>query len=156
MYCSLNDSVPITDPRRRSPWSVILIPTSLNIFCAACIIRLLSFIMSIVFTGLGQYPNSGPLACRYSYHFFTPAKDPTAEVSSAYHICFTSSFAVSLLNACISGRVDRAYIAIATLPLASHPLLPACGHHFPDRACRVCCNCCVGMCTWGTQSFDVF
>jgi len=31
MYCSLNDSVPITDPRRHSPWSVILIP-SLKIF----------------------------------------------------------------------------------------------------------------------------
>jgi len=76
---------------------------------------LLSFIRRIVFAGFGQYPKSGPLACRYSYHFFTPASDPTAELSSAYHTCFTSSFAVSLLNACISDRVDRAYIAIAVL-----------------------------------------
>jgi len=114
MYCYLNDSVLITDPRRCSPWSVILIPSSLKIFCVACI-RLLAFIRRIVFAGLGLYPKSGPLAYRYSHHFFTPASDPTAELSSAYHICFTSSFAVSLLNACISGRVDRAYIAIAAL-----------------------------------------
>ena len=32
MYCTLNDSVPITDPRRRSPWSVILIQSSFKIF----------------------------------------------------------------------------------------------------------------------------
>jgi len=114
MYGSLNDSVPITDPRRHSPWSVILIPSPLKIFCAACI-RLLSFIRRIVFAGLGQYPKSGPLACRYPHHFFTPVSDPTVELSSAYHTCFTSSFAVLLLNACISGRVYRAYIAIAAL-----------------------------------------
>ena len=69
MHCSLmNDSVPITDLRRRSPWSVILIPSSLKIFCADCI-RLLSFIWRIVFAGLGQFPKSCPLACRYSRHF---------------------------------------------------------------------------------------
>ena len=68
MYCSLNDSVPITDPRRHSPWSVILIPSPSKIFCAACI-RLLSFIRRIVFAGLGLYPKSGPLACKYSHHF---------------------------------------------------------------------------------------
>ena len=112
MYYSLNDSVPVTDPRRRSPWSVILIPSPLKIFCAVCI-RLWSFIRRIVFAGLGQYPKSGPLACKYSRHFFTPASDPTAELSSADHTY--SSFAVSLINACTSGRVDRAYIAIATL-----------------------------------------
>jgi len=113
MYCSLNDSVPITDPRRRLRWYVILIPSPLKIFCPTCI-RLLSFIR-IVFAGLGQYPKSGPLACRYSHHFFTPASEPTAELSSAYHTCFTSSFADSLLSTCISGHVDRAYIAIAAL-----------------------------------------
>ena len=120
MYCSLNDSVPITDPRRHSPWSVILIPSSLKIFCSACI-RLLSFVRRIVFAGLRQYPKSGPLACMYSHYFFTPASDPTAELSSAYHTCFTSSFAVSLLNACISGRVDRAHIAIAAVSLSVTP-----------------------------------
>jgi len=112
--CSLNDSVPITDPRRRSPWSVILIPSFLKIFCADCI-RLLSFIRMIVFAGLGQFPMSGPMACRYSHHFFTPASDLTEKLSSAHHTCFTSSFAVSLLKACINGHVDRAYIAIAAL-----------------------------------------
>jgi len=46
MYCSINDSDPITDPRRRSPWSVILIPTSLKSFDVDCVI-LLSFIHTL-------------------------------------------------------------------------------------------------------------
>jgi len=61
--------------------------------------------MRIVFAGLGQYPKSGPLACRYAHHFFMSASDPTAELLSAYYTCFTSSLAVSLLNACIHGHV---------------------------------------------------
>jgi len=109
---------------RRSPWSVILIPWSLKRFCADCN-RLLSSIKRMVFVGFVQYPKSGPLACRYSYHFFTPASDLTAELLSVYHTCFTSSFAVSLRNACISGRVDRAYIAIAALsPYVTQCVVP--------------------------------
>ena len=38
-------------------------------------IRLVSFIKRIVFAGLGQYTKSGPVACRYSHHFFMPSSD---------------------------------------------------------------------------------
>jgi len=51
------------------------------------------------------------MAFRFSYHFFTPASDLTAEILPAYHTCFTSSFVVSLLSSC----VDKTYIAIAAL-----------------------------------------
>ena len=100
----------------------------------------------MVFAGLEQYPKSSPLACRYSHHFFTPASDPTAELSSACHTCFTSSFVFSLLSACTNGHVDRAYIAIAAL--STCVLWQYVVPHFPDKAWWVCCSCCVGMCTW--------
>ena len=106
--------------------------------CADCI-RVLSFIMRMVFVGFVQYPKSGPLACRYSHHFFTPASDPTADLSSAYHTCFTSSFAVSLLCACINAHVDKAYISIAVLSPCITPMLPGgCHLNLLNRVTKNC------------------
>jgi len=68
----------------------------------------------MVFAGFGQYPKSSTLVFSYSLQLFTTASDPIAELLPAYHICFTS-FAVSLLSACINGHVDKAYIAPAAL-----------------------------------------
>jgi len=81
------------------------------------------FTVRKVFTCLGLYPKSGPLKfCEVISPFSTPSC-PTAELSSANHTCFTLSFAVSVLSACISGHMDIAYIAIAAL---SPRVIPSC------------------------------
>jgi len=98
------------------------------------------------------------LAFGYShhFHFFTPASDLTAELSSANHTCFTSSFAVSLLVACISGCVDKACIAITALSPCVTPSCDGMCPHYLDIAWWVCCTCCVHMCAWGDIVFWCF
>jgi len=154
MYCSLNDSVLMTDPRWHLPWSMILIPWSVKSFCADCI-KLLSFIMRMVFAGFGQYPKSRPLAFRYSNIFHACQ---WSDCRAIVRIPYLFHLIICNLSAHINGLVVRHTFTLPLLhcPLVSHLPVTVCGSYFPVIAWWVCYSCCVGMCTWGTQSFDVF
>jgi len=64
MNSSLNDSVTITVPRWRSPWSVILMLVFLKSFYADFFKLPFFFVTRMVFACFKQYLKSGPLAFR--------------------------------------------------------------------------------------------
>jgi len=70
--------------------------------------------------------------------FLRPFRGLTAELSSAKHTCFTSSFAVSVLSTCISDHVEIAYTAIAAL---SPCVIPSCNSIWNPSSVCVCMQC---------------
>ena len=123
MNCSLNDSVPITASRWRSPWSVILMPVSSKSFLAA-FCKYFFFSMRIVLWAFG--PKVRPLAlwtvlkvrplALWTVPPFCNAfqrSDCRAIIRKPYMFHF--NICGSVLSAYTSGRVEIAYIAIYLL-----------------------------------------